>query len=197
MGSGNTKQKRIGIERPRKEKPVDLQSHKNDKLPSINVVEPTAAQNRIELKTAQEPTEEKTATEPVSVPKYDDPILMRYAQENPELLEIFNDSFEAVRSLKECLESNSLLPTKTSQGANSHGLLLGKMYWKRKDRQSRLKLGSFLVELGLPKVVCDILVTLRTRYPEASTWDRKIKVQQTQPSVETTENVKQEEKLTV
>ena len=120
----------------------------------------------------------------------EDPILKKYTQENPELVETLNKSFEVVKGLRECLESGNLLPREASKGVEFYGRQLGNLTIKRKGRSTLSKL---MIDLDLPKVVRDIFVTLRTQFPEASTWDRAPKDKKTDANAEAAEDDEQEQ----
>ena len=174
MGSGNTKGLRKVVQTTQKECKDD---GKNGDSSAINAVQPTTSDvvrtEEPQDTTTKKENGEETTVKPAVGPKYDDPILVEYIEKSPELGETLNDYFEAVKSLRGCFESDCLIPTASCEGVDQYGRRLAKLYTRRRCRQTRVTVSSFIIRLGLPKLVCDIFVVLRSRFPEASTWDEK------------------------
>lgn len=170
MESGSTKRQQRKIEsRPE-------ESHDKSTAPD-DEVEPANPMNNGGPKIIQQPIREEEGDQITddtdSTPINGDQILMKHARENPEIKATLNTCFEAVEGLKNCMESNSLLPTKSSQGMELYANILFTESCSCDD-ESRKKLSNFLAELGLPRLACNIFVTLRDRYPEVTTWDRNM-----------------------
>ena len=154
-----TKNKDGGESCKRKEaKGSDDSNSSASNVPTKTIIEHSCDTGR---EAAHERSEnEDNMAEPVS----NEQILEKFVKANPKLEKTYRKSLTAVKGVKDCLESGDSWAT---ESVNPHMTLLSDFYSKYK----RDGFVDFLVALSFPKLACEVLATLRKKFPKATTED--------------------------
>lgn len=96
-------------------------------------------------------------------------LLASFSEKNPQLEPRLISTKKHYQALKEALDSGNLMTSTVLE----HAKALIDVYSKCKKRSNKSLLTDFAVVLGISKLVYEIIVDRRTKYPELTTWDRK------------------------
>lgn len=96
-------------------------------------------------------------------------LLASFSEKNPQLEPRLISTRKHYQALKEALDSGNLMTSTVLE----HAKALIDVYSKCKKRSNKSLLTDFAVVLGISKLVYEIIVDRRTKYPELTTWDRK------------------------
>lgn len=96
-------------------------------------------------------------------------LLASFSEKNPQLEPRLISTRKHYQALKEALDSGNLMTSTVLE----HAKALIDVYSKCKKRSNKSLLTDFVVALGISKLVYEIIVDRRTKYPELTTWDRK------------------------
>lgn len=96
-------------------------------------------------------------------------LLASFSEKNPQLEPRLISTKKHYQALKEALDSGNLMTSTVLE----HAKALIDVYSKCKKRSNKSLLTDFVVALGISKLVYEIIVDRRTKYPELTTWDRK------------------------
>ena len=102
----------------------------------------------------------------------DEKILKKYSEQSSKLAPSFKSAYDAVKVLKTKVDKEGGFVKHSEVPAKAK--VIADLYHEHDGvAESRNKLCSFLVELGIAQIVVDISSKVKTVYPECFTWDRE------------------------